>query len=85
MGLSRRIESAPEGRKKSIPQVFLVVGRVVLLEKGQELFLKRVLLVMFFLAGDVFRNGADARFANAEDCIASLPGKIRAPFLVDPT
>ena len=42
---------------KLIPDVFLVVGHVVLLEERYKLLLKRMLLVMFFLTGNIFCDG----------------------------
>jgi len=40
--------------KKLIPDVSLVVGYVVLLQERDEFLLKRMLLMMFFLTGDIF-------------------------------
>ena len=50
---------APEGRQKLTPDIFLVVGNVVILEEGDKLLLKRMLLVVFFLVGDIFCDGGD--------------------------
>ena len=48
---------APEGRKKLIPDIPLVVCNLVLLQKRNVLLLERVLLMMFLLRCDVPRNG----------------------------
>jgi hypothetical protein len=53
-GWSRNNEQAPEGREKLAPKIFLIVSNVILLEKCQKLVLKRMLLMMFFLRGDIF-------------------------------
>jgi len=43
-----------------------------------------MLLVMFFLFGDVFCDRCDVRFADAEHSVSGLPSKRRAPFRADP-
>jgi hypothetical protein len=49
VGERHKTYEAPEGRKRLIPDVALVVSHLVLLEERKELFLKRLFLVMFFL------------------------------------
>src|SRR2546426_12048185 len=44
-----------------------------------------MLLVMFFLVGNIFPYGGDIRFADAENSVACLPSKIWAPFFSNPT
>src|SRR5438034_10376584 len=44
-----------------------------------------MLFVMFFLAGDIFHQRRDIRFADAENSVACLPSKIWAPFFANPT
>jgi len=44
-----------------------------------------MLLVMFFLVGNIFPYGGDIRFADAENSVACLPSKIWAPFFAYPT
>src|SRR2546425_10667909 len=44
-----------------------------------------MLLVMFFLVGNIFPYGGDIRFAEAENSVACLPSKIWAPFFANPT
>src|SRR2546422_1518278 len=44
-----------------------------------------MLLVMFFLVGNIFPYGGDIRFADAENSVACLPSKIWAPFFANPT
>src|SRR5580698_6833189 len=73
------------GERKLIPQIFLVVSHVVLLKELQELVLKRMPLMMFFLARNVFCQGCDLRFANAEYSVPGLPSKGRIPFLANPS
>jgi len=68
--------TSPSGAKELVPNVSLVVFHVVFFEERQELFLKRMLFVMFLLFSDVFLNRCDARFADAEYSVAGLPSEV---------
>ena len=48
-----------QGRKKLIPEVFLVIGHIVLLEERNELLLKRMLFVMLLLSGNISSRRGD--------------------------
>jgi len=67
-----------------LPNVSLVVGYIVFLEKCDELLLKRMLFVVLFLLRDISRYRCRVRFAYAEDSVAGLPGKYRVPLFVYP-
>jgi hypothetical protein len=43
-----------------------------------------MLLVMFFLTGNIVCDCLDIRFADAKHSISGLPRKFRIPFFVDP-
>jgi hypothetical protein len=53
VGHQKKREPAPEGRKKLIPDISLVVGHVVLLKEGDELVAKRMPPMMRFLLRDI--------------------------------
>ncbi len=73
------------GERKLIPNIFLVVRNAIFLEEDQELVSKRMLLVVLFLQRNVSSHGRNVGFAYAENAITRLPGKIGAPFFVNPT
>ena len=73
------------GINHSIPNIFRIVLNTILLQKGNELFLERMLLMMFLLSGDVFGDGRDAGFTHAEYAVSRLPGEIRGMFLAYPS
>jgi hypothetical protein len=75
---------APEGRKKLIPDVSLVVGYVVFLQERCKLLLEGMFVMMLFLLGDIFCDCGDIRLAHAEDAVSGLPGEFRIPFFVQP-
>ena len=84
VGMGAQEPTSPKGRQKLASKVFLVVHHVVLSQERQKLFLKGMLFVMFFLTGNIFCHRRDIRFADAENSISGLPGKVRAPFRSDP-
>ena len=61
------------GMNHSIPDIFRIVLNTILLQKGNELFLERMLFMMFLLSGDVFGDGRDAGFTHAEYAVTGLP------------
>src|SRR5437899_7512723 len=77
-------QRAPEGRKKLIPDVSLVVGYVVPLEECDKLLLKRMLFVMLFLSCNIFCDSCDIRLAHTENAVSGLPGEFCIPFFMDP-
>ena len=80
VGQRHKPHRAPEGRKKLIPEVSLIVRNVVLLEERNKLLLKRMLPMMLFLFGDIFRDRRNIRFAHAEDAVPGLPSNSRLHF-----
>jgi hypothetical protein len=72
----RLVDKLKTGRKKLIPDISLIVDHFILLEKRRDFLLKRLLFVMFFLAGDIFCDPCDIRYVNAEDSISGLARKI---------
>jgi len=80
-GVSRGIKGpprnspAPEGRQNLLPDVPVVVGNPVSLQKGKEFLLKRNPAVMLILVTNVFHHGRDMGLADAEGPVPRLPGE----------
>jgi hypothetical protein len=72
----RLVHKLKTGRKKLVPDISLIVDHFILLEKRQDFLLKRLLFVMFFRSGDIFCDGCDIRYVDAEDSISGLARKI---------
>src|SRR5690348_10329081 len=70
------------GRKKSFPDVPLVVRDAVLLEEADEFFLKRNMAVVYLLLSNVFHHRSCIRPADAEGAVAGLPGETVATGLL---
>src|ERR1700733_3748504 len=77
--------SAPEGRKKLVPNIFLVIRHIVLLEESDKLLLICMFPMVFFLLGNVFCYVCDVRFAHAENGVSGLPCKFWIPFFMYPS
>src|SRR5690348_14680801 len=74
-----------KGRKKSFPDVPLVVRDAVLFEEADEFFLKRNMAVVYLLLSNVFHHRSCIRLADAEGAVAGLPGETLATgFLAGP-
>ena len=68
-----------------VPNVSLVVLNMIFLQKRDVLLLEGMLLVMCFLTCDVCGNGREVGFADAENPISRLPGKVRTMFFAHPS
>ncbi len=74
-----------QGRKKSRPNVALIVGDAILLEKGDQFLLKGDAAVMLLLIADISHNRWRQRMADTECSIASLPVESgKTPAAVEP-
>ena len=66
------------------PNVTRVILHMILLQKRDVLLLKRSLLMMLSLCGDVLRDIVHARLAHAESSISGLPCEFRRMLLPNP-
>jgi hypothetical protein len=60
---------------KLIPQIVFVKGHAMALQEGPIFFLKRFLVVMLLLGGDVLTHGGDIGLGNGEGPVSRLPGE----------
>jgi len=72
------------GERKSVPEIFFVVGDMIILQKCEQFITERLLLVMLLLAGDVVCDCGDIGFADAENAVSGLPREVGCPFFADP-
>src|SRR5690242_4118877 len=66
---------SPEGTAESIPQITFIVGDVMFLKQGKELFLECHLSMMDFLSFDILDGFVQWRYADTERSILRLPPK----------
>ena len=76
-GIDWLIFSPAGAEDASFPEVTWIVSDVVLVQKGDQFFLKRNLSVMLLLVGDVLTHSFCIRVADTERRITRLPAKLR--------
>src|SRR5208283_426777 len=76
---------APQGRKKLIPNIPLLVRDLIPLKEGYVFLLKRPLSMVLLLRRNILGNRGHIRFAHTESALACLPGKLHPPLLVNPS
>lgn len=69
---------APDGAAELFPNVSLVIRKLMLLQKRDELLLKRNFVMMLILVANVFQHRRHVGLANTESSIAGLPSKGRS-------